>query len=142
MTQEASHPDQLVLSGELVVLQPLQQQHAQALVAAASDGRLWEMKLTVIPGPDTVHQYIATALAGRQAGTVLPFVIVDHRSGEIVGSTRFWKIDAANRKMEIGHTWLSASMQRSGINTEAKYLLLCHALRQCRQCAYSSQPMN
>ena len=45
----------------------------------------------------------------------------------VVGSTRFWKIDRGNRKLEIGHTWLSASVQRSGVNTEAKFLLLRHA---------------
>lgn len=48
-------------------------------------------------------------------------------SGRIVGSTRFWKIDSANRKLEIGHTWLSQSAQRTAANTEAKYLLLKHA---------------
>ena len=57
----------------------------------------------------------------------MPFVIVQRATGAIVGSTRFWKIDLANRKMEIGHTWLGASVQRSGLNTEAKLLLLTHA---------------
>ncbi|WP_394779045.1 GNAT family N-acetyltransferase [Undibacterium sp.] len=125
--QYISLPAQPTLAGSLTELLPLQPDHAAALVAAASDGNLWDMKLTVIPGPRTVQQYVATALAGQAAGTVLPFVIVDRRSGSIVGSTRFWKIDTLNRKMEIGHTWLSASVQRSGINTETKYLLLRHA---------------
>jgi RimJ/RimL family protein N-acetyltransferase len=80
-----------------------------------------------VPGADTVDGYIATALVGRQAGTVLPFVIVRRDTGLLVGSTRFWKIDRTNRKLEIGHTWLSSSAQRSGINTEAKYLLLSYA---------------
>jgi RimJ/RimL family protein N-acetyltransferase len=56
----------------------------------------------------------------------MPFVIAMRETG-VVGSTRFWKIDRANRKMEIGHTWLAGSVQRSGANTEAKYLLLTHA---------------
>jgi len=80
-----------------------------------------------VPGPETIQGYITTALEGQRAGTVMPFVIVRRDTGSIVGSTRFWKIDRANRKMEIGHTWLSASVQRSGVNTEAKYLLLAHA---------------
>jgi RimJ/RimL family protein N-acetyltransferase len=88
---------------------------------------LWELKVTAVPGPETVGQYLQTALAGRRAGTVLPFVIARLDSGRIVGSTRFWKIDRLNRKLEIGHTWLSASVQRTGVNTEAKYLLLTHA---------------
>lgn len=127
MTDSALQHTQPTLTGNHVELQPLQAEHAAALLDAAADGQLWNMTLTVVPGPDTVEKYIATALAGRQAGSVMPFAIINRASGRVVGSTRFWKIDPLNRKMEIGHTWLSASMQRSGINTEAKYLLLSHA---------------
>ncbi|MFC0227373.1 GNAT family N-acetyltransferase [Serratia aquatilis] len=115
------------LIGQIVELQPMQQEHASALLNAAADGQLWDLKLTVVPGAAGIDQYIATALVGQQAGSVMPFIIVARDSGRIVGSTRFWKIDATNRKLEIGHTWLSASAQRSGINTEAKYLLLSYA---------------
>jgi RimJ/RimL family protein N-acetyltransferase len=127
MNDQVSPLIQPTLRGKVVELQPLQPGHSAGLLAAAADGQLWNLTVTVVPGPGTVGQYIDTALAGRQAGTVLPFVIVDLASGRIVGSTRFWKIDRANRKMEIGHTWLSASSQRSGVNTEAKYLLLTYA---------------
>lgn len=58
----------------------------------------------------------------------MPFVIMQRELGRIVGSTRFWKIDRENRKLEIGHTWLSASVQRTGVNTEMKFLILTHAL--------------
>jgi RimJ/RimL family protein N-acetyltransferase len=127
MNHNAPEFIQPTLTGDTVKLQPLQQEHAAALLNAAADGQLWDMKLTVIPGPENVDKYIATALEGRQAGTVMPFVIVRRDTGLLVGSTRFWKIDRANRKMEIGHTWLSESAQRSGVNTEAKYLLLTYA---------------
>ena len=115
------------LHGQLVDLLPMQAEHAPQLLQAAADGELWNMTVTVVPGPDTIARYVATALQGRQAGTVMPFVIVRKSTGAIVGSTRFWKIDRLNRKMEIGHTWLGASAQRSGVNTEAKWLLLTHA---------------
>ena len=115
------------LHGQLVDLLPMQAEHAPQLLQAAADGELWNMTVTVVPGPDTIARYVATALQGRQAGTVMPFVIVRKSTGAIVGSTRFWKIDRLNRKMEIGHTWLGASAQRSGVNTEAKWLLLRHA---------------
>lgn len=118
---------QPTLSGSIVALIPLQAEHGPVLLRAAQDGQLWQSTLTNIPGPGTIDQYIATALAGRQAGTVMPFVIVHRATGTIVGSTRLWKIDRANRKLEIGHTWLAASMQRTGVNTEAKLLLLTHA---------------
>jgi RimJ/RimL family protein N-acetyltransferase len=127
MNDNAAQWVQPVLVGKTVELQPLQREHASALLDAAADGQLWNMKLTVVPGPETIQGYITTALEGQRAGTVMPFVIVRRDTGSIVGSTRFWKIDRANRKMEIGHTWLSASVQRSGVNTEAKYLLLAHA---------------
>lgn len=118
---------QPVLRGELVELQPLQASHRADLLQAAADGELWNMTLTVVPGEATVDKYIATALEGRAAGSVMPFVIVVRASGQVIGTTRFWKLDAANRKLEIGHTWLGQSFQRSGVNTEAKFLLLRHA---------------
>ncbi|SAL12197.1 GNAT family N-acetyltransferase [Caballeronia telluris] len=118
---------QPTLTGTTVELRPLKADDAPALLQAAADGQLWNMTLTVVPGPETVERYIATALAGRESSTVMPFVIAMRETGRIVGSTRFWKIDRTNRKMEIGHTWLAASVQRSGVNTEAKYLLLSHA---------------
>lgn len=123
---------QPTLTGRLVELIPLQPAHRAPLLRAAADGQLWNMTVTVVPGPDTIDAYLASALQGRQAGTVMPFVIRRRDTGEIVGSTRFWKIDPANRKLEIGHTWLGESAQRTGINTEAKYLLLTFAFEALR----------
>ena len=136
--------EQPTLTGNVVELRPLQAGHAPQLLEAAADGRLWEMTLTVVPGPDTIDSIIATALAGRQAGTVMPFVLVKRDTGQIVGSTRLWKIDRANRKLEIGHTWLSASAQRSGVNTEAKYLLLAHAFESmhCVRVQFTTDELN
>ncbi|WP_196062984.1 MULTISPECIES: GNAT family N-acetyltransferase [unclassified Serratia (in: enterobacteria)] len=115
------------LVGTQIELRPLQPQHREAMLSAAADGELWNLKVTAVPSASTIDSYIATAVAGRDVGSMLPFVIVQQASGRIIGSTRFWKIDRANRKMEIGHTWLSQSVQRTGVNTEAKYLLLGYA---------------
>lgn len=98
-----------------------------ALVAAASDGELWTLPFTVVPSRDTVDAYIGQALTGRANGDVMPFVIVLRETGAVLGTTRFWKIDRQNRKLEIGHTWIAASWQRSFVNTEAKFLMLRHA---------------
>ncbi|MGC2040061.1 GNAT family N-acetyltransferase [Paraburkholderia caledonica] len=135
---------QLTLIGKTVELRPLERDHAQALLDAAADGQLWNLKLTVVPSPDTIGGYIDTALAGRDAGTVMPFVIVRRDTGMVIGSTRFWKIDRANRKLEIGHTWLCASAQRSVANTEAKYLLLRHAFEamQCVRVQFTTDELN
>lgn len=122
---------QPTLRGDLVELRPLQAGDAHALLAAAADGELWNMTLTTVPGPGTVDAYVATALRGRDAGGMMPFAIVrrgpDGGAGTVVGCTRYWKVDRANRKLEIGHTWLARSAQRTGVNTEAKFLLLRHA---------------
>ncbi|REG58229.1 RimJ/RimL family protein N-acetyltransferase [Paraburkholderia sp. BL6669N2] len=135
---------QPTLTGKTVELRPLQREHAQGLLDAAADGQLWNMKLTVVPGPGTIDSYLAAALEGRAAGTVMPFVIVRRDTGALVGSTRFWKIDRVNRKLEIGHTWLSASAQRSAVNTEAKYLLLTHAFEtmQCVRVQFTTDELN
>lgn len=119
--------EQPVLKGKLVELHPMQAEHRQSIIDAASDGQLWEMTLTVIPSPQTIDQYLNRTFENRDNCSHIPFVIIDAASRKVVGCTRFWKIDRANRKLEIDHTWLSQSFQRSGINTEAKYLLLTYA---------------
>jgi RimJ/RimL family protein N-acetyltransferase len=135
---------QPTLTGHITILRPLLAGHEPALLDAARDGELWNLKVSVIPGPENVASYIAAALAGRDAGTVMPFVIVSKDDDRIIGSTRFWKIDRANRKLEIGHTWLSASMQRTGLNTEAKYLLLTHAfdVLRCVRVQFTTDELN
>jgi RimJ/RimL family protein N-acetyltransferase len=134
----------VTLTGDAVALVPLQAEHAAPLLLAAEDGELWNMKVTVVPGPSTVDAYIATALAGRESGTVMPFAIVRRDTGQMVGSTRFWKIDRKHRKLEIGHTWLSQSVQRSGLNTEMKYLLLAYAFEvmHCVRVQFTTDELN
>ncbi|MDQ7968292.1 MAG: GNAT family protein [Oxalicibacterium faecigallinarum] len=122
--------NQPTLRGDTVELQPLKGMHAETLLDAAADGELWNLKVTVVPGPTTVDQYIERALNGRAEGSMMPFVIVRRDTGAVIGSTRFWKIDPINRSMEIGHTWLARSAQRTHINTECKLLLLTHAFEQ------------
>lgn len=112
------------LTGPRIQLRQLQASDAAALVAAASDGALWNLPFTVVPSVETVDAYIQAALDGHASGTVLPFVTVVRETGQIIGSTRFWKIDHKNRKLEIGSTWLAASWQRTFVNTESKYLML------------------
>ena len=115
------------LTGPRIVLRPLAATDARALVAAAADGELWSLPFTVVPSAATVDAYIGAALDGHAAGSVMPFVIVLRETGQVIGCTRFWKIDRINRKLEIGHTWLAASWQKTFANTEAKFLLLRQA---------------
>lgn len=135
---------EITLTGTTVELRPLQLEHSAALVQAAADGQLWNLKVTNVPGPDTVDKYVDIALAGREAGTMMPFVIVRRDTGEVVGSTRFWKVDRVNRKLEIGHTYISQSVQKSGVNTEAKLLLLTHAFEvmECVRVQFTTDELN
>jgi RimJ/RimL family protein N-acetyltransferase len=135
---------QPTMVGKTIELRPLQLEDAPKLVDAAADGQLWNLKVTVVPGPETIDAYVATALQGRQTGTIMPFVIISRDTGRIVGSTRFWKIDRANRKLEIGHTWLGKSIQRTSANTEAKYLLLTFAFEvmQCVRVQFTTDELN
>ena len=117
----------LTLEGTYVRLEPLSFAHHDALLEAASDGELWTLPYTIVPGKETIAEYIRNALQGQQQGREQPFAIVDKQRDAIVGSTRYTEIVKAHRKLEIGYTWLARRAQRTPINTEAKYLLLRHA---------------
>ncbi len=116
----------VTLTGRHVQLEPLAAVHHDALIAEASDGELWKLWYTSVPSPQTMRSWLETALSMR-AHDDLAFAIRDMRDGSIVGSTRYFRVDAANRRLELGHTWYARRAQRTGINTEAKLLLLGHA---------------
>jgi RimJ/RimL family protein N-acetyltransferase len=117
----------VTLEGCGVRLEPLVDDHADALSLAAADGKLWELWFTSVPEPSQMRDYIAAALAGQSAGHMLPWAVRDLASGAIVGSTRFHDIVAAIDRVEIGYTWYARSRQRSHVNTGCKLLLLRHA---------------
>jgi RimJ/RimL family protein N-acetyltransferase len=117
----------VVLEGHGVRLEPLTRDHADALGAAASDGKLWELWYTSVPSPDKAASYIDDALDGQAAGHMLPWVVRESSTGEVVGSTRYHDIVAAIDRVEIGYTWYAGRWQRSHVNTACKRLLLGHA---------------
>jgi RimJ/RimL family protein N-acetyltransferase len=135
---------QPALTGPRILLRPLLASDAAALVAAAADGELWNLPFTVVPSAETVDVYIGNALAGQAAGTVMPSATVLRETGQVIGSTRFWKIDRVNRKLEIGSTWIAASWQKSFVNTEAKYLMLRHAFEAmaCVRVQFTTDEIN
>lgn len=116
----------------------------QALLTAASDGQLWELPYTAVPSSESIDTYLRSALEGRAARNVIAYVTVIRSTGRVVGSTRFWKIDCQNRKLEIGHTWVAASWQRTFVNTEAKYLMLRHAfdIMGCMRVQFTTDETN
>jgi N-acetyltransferase len=108
-------------------LEPLSAEHATALEAAARDGELWKLRVTSVPAPGEAASYIATALQGQQDGHMLPFVVIEPNSGEVIGSTRYHDIVMNVERVEIGYTWYAKRWQRSHVNTSAKLLLMQHA---------------
>ena len=116
----------IVLQGSHVRLEPLSLAHVPGLQQATRDGELWRLWYTSVPDPDGMAAYVEKALALRDAGTALPWAVLD-ADGEVVGSTRYGNVDADNKRVEIGWTWSAKRGQRTALNTEAKLLLLTHA---------------
>jgi len=116
-------PSPVTLEGHGVRLEPLAREHREALAAAAADGNLWELWFTTVPEPGQEHAYISSALAGQEAGHMLPWAVRDLKGGGIVGSTRYHDIIPAADRVEIGYTWYAQRCQRTHINTACKLLL-------------------
>ena len=115
------------LVGESVTLEPLSREHHDGLVEAARDGHLWDLWYTSVPRPEGMRAEIDRRMGLREAGTMFPFTARRNDTGGIVGMMTFTNVDAANRRVEIGSTWIARSAQRTAINTESKLLLLTHA---------------
>ena len=122
------NPTPVVLYGDTVRLEPLDPSHAEDLLAAGADPDIWRYMPIPQPGSAAeVRKWIDDAWKLAATGEQLPFAIMDAETGRAVGSTRYLEIHRNWRTMEIGWTWLAASVQRSAVNTEVKLLLLKHA---------------
>lgn len=122
-------PAPITLEGYGVRLTPMQPEHAEALESAAADGELWKLNVTSAPAPGQAAQYIALALEGLKAGHMLPFVVEETDSGDIIGTTRYHDIIPSVARLEIGYTWYARRWQRTHVNTACKLLLLQHAFQ-------------
>jgi N-acetyltransferase len=122
------HVQPVTLTDGRIRLEPMSLAHVDALGAAAADGELWKIRVTSVPDPEDTRGYVERALAMREQGNRLPFVVVDmENDNRIVGSTSYHDIVPAVDRLEIGWTWYASSTQRTHINTCAKLLLLTHA---------------
>jgi RimJ/RimL family protein N-acetyltransferase len=115
----------VTLRGDHANLVPLEAGHHDDLVQAVRDGALWERWVTSIPAPEAMAAEIARRLDLLERGAMLPFAIMVE--GHAVGMTTYMNIDAANRRVEIGSTWLRQTVQRTLVNTDCKRLLLAYA---------------
>jgi RimJ/RimL family protein N-acetyltransferase len=119
-------PPTATLKGTHATLVPLARDHAAALAEAARDGELWRLWYTSVPSPEGMAADVERRLRLREAGSMLPFTVLD-ANGAVAGETTYMNIDAVHRRVEIGSTWYARRVQRTPLNTECKLMLLAHA---------------
>jgi RimJ/RimL family protein N-acetyltransferase len=117
----------VALTGRWVRLEPLTFAHKAGLTEACGDAQIWQYLRVQLKNESDVETWIAAALDEQSKGNELPFAVVDLRSSRPVGSTRYFTVAQKDRGLEIGSTWLTSSVWRTPINSEAKFLLLQHA---------------
>ncbi|NDL00124.1 GNAT family N-acetyltransferase [Photorhabdus bodei] len=120
----------VTLAGKGVTLEPLTHQRHDEFLQAIEESELHKLWYTGVPSPAELSNEIERRLFLHEKGTMLPFAIVDHRTGKAVGMTTYMNIDSDACRVEIGYTWYARSVQRTHINTEAKYLLLKYAFEE------------
>ena len=122
----------VTVQGTLVRLEPLCLAHAAALYAASRDSAIWA-DLAFAQPPRSLaemERHIAAQLNEQQAGTRLPMAVISLSTGDAVGETGYHDILPKDFGLELGTTWLAPAVQRTGVNTESKYLLLGHAFEE------------
>ena len=127
MVDVAAWTSSPVLQGERVRLEPLEERHVPGLLAAATNPATWTWLFGRLDDESRLRAWLADALRARDAGTEIPFATLDAAAGRVVGSTRYLAIVPAHRRLEIGWTWLMPACWGTGMNAEAKLLLLTHA---------------
>ena len=117
------------LQGTCVRLEPLRSEHAPVLWEIAKDHLvdLFRWIPYRLESLDDFRKFNRHVLDEQQRGLTVPFATIERSSDQVVGTSRFMNMDLANRKVEIGSTWIAPPWQRTRVNTEAKYLMLRHA---------------
>ncbi len=119
----------LTLEGSIVRLEPIRPDHAELFWNVAKDSvdDIFQWIPYRMKSREDFQQVVAKAFNEQERGESVVFATVERSSGKVIGSTRFMNIDRANRRVEIGSTWIAPAWQRTAVNTEAKYLMLRHA---------------
>ncbi len=118
----------VTLSGRLIRLEPLSEAHVADLAAVGLDDDIWRYMLYGdIRSVEDLRAWVLEILERQKRGSDLPFAVLDLASGRAIGATRYLHIERAHRGLEIGGTWYGRAYQGTGVNAEAKYLLLEHA---------------
>ena len=121
--------ERIVLKGEIVTLEPLAPDHIEPLRCAVRDGEFWKLWFANVPSPEQMENYVITAIENAEKGNIAFAVRLNATDG-IVGTTRFYNVDEANRRPMLGYTWYAKSVCKTGVNTESKLLLLQHVFEK------------
>lgn len=140
----AMWPEPFSAEGKIVRVEPLSMAHCADLEEAAADGDLHRLWYTFVPRAEDVGAEIERRCALMEEGSMLPFAVIEKASGHAVGMTTYMNIEAGHRHVEIGSTWYRQSVQRTGLNTECKLLLLRHAFENldCIAVEFRTHVMN
>ncbi|MCU1303498.1 MAG: N-acetyltransferase, partial [Candidatus Sulfotelmatobacter sp.] len=136
----------ITLEGALVRLEPIRREHAKPFWEAAKDALddIFQWIPYPMRSPDDFENVVDKAFAEQDRGESIVFATVERTSGKVIGSTRYMNIDRINRRVEIGSTWIAPAWQRTGVNTEAKYLMLQHAFEvwKCMRVELKTDALN
>lgn len=125
------HP--MSLAGKIIRLEPMTEEHVPALAQVGLDPRIWQyMIYGQMKTEEDLRGWVREVLSRQERGTDLPFTVIHQQSGRAIGTTRYMEIRPPHRGLEIGGTWYGLEFQGSGVNAEAKYLLLRHAFEVWR----------
>jgi RimJ/RimL family protein N-acetyltransferase len=136
--------DPVTLEGRIVRLEPMAPRHLEGLAQVAFEPDLWRWTIARPTDRAGLEAWMATAMANRSAGSELPFVTVDRVTGRPLGSSRFMSIVAEHLRLEIGWSWVARDHHRSGVNREAKLLMLGHAIEVlgCHRVEFKTDSLN
>jgi len=134
----------VTLEGAHVRLKPLTESHLDALCVVGLDPELWKWIPIQVLDREQMLRYLRAQLAEQERGISIPFVTVDRTADQVIGMTRFMNIDVANKRLEIGSTWIAKPWQRTAINTEAKFLMMRYAFETlgCNRVELKTDSMN
>ena len=123
----------VTLTSKVVRLEPLSEAHVPGLTAVGMNDEIWRwMPYGVMKNEDDIRRWVQNLLTQIASGSVMPFAVIQLASGRVAGATRYMDIHPKDYALEIGGTWYGVEFQRTAVNTEAKYLLLCHAFEDLK----------
>jgi len=134
----------VTLEGTHVRLETMREAHADGLVAAGCGKGLFRYFPFSLDSEEAMRGYVKSNAAASGSGSMLPFVTIERATHRVVGATSFLAIDAPNKRLEIGATWITPSHQRSPVNTEAKLLQLTHCFETlgCNRVEFKTDERN